>query len=260
MNLHAVQLIARTVLLEAVRRKEVYSVVLGSLVLIGGVMTIDFFGLEGISKFYREAALKIMGIATALTVIFLGARQLPREFETRTIYTLLAKPVSRLEFLSGKLLGVLFSAAFCFGLFMLAYLIGAFYIGSDIPWGLFAQYVYLQMLQMLILASLSFWLSMILNLDATVTISILFYLLAATLMSMATYLYFVVDPATRILLSAIIWVIPQLSLFDLSEKAVHASAWGPLGLGTMVTLTLYGLVHAGLYFGLAVRSFRRKPL
>ena len=260
MNPRTIQLIARTVLLEAIRRKEVYVVVIGSLLLIGAVMTVDFFGLEGVSKFYREVALKVMGVATGLTVIFLGARQLPREFETRTIYTLLAKPVSRLEFLAGKLAGVMLSAMFCFALFMAAYVIGAIYIGSEIPWGLFLQYIYLQMIQMLILATLSFWLSMILNLDAAISISVLFYFLAATLVSMTTYLYYVVDPISRIILTALVWGIPQLSLFDLSEKAVHASAWSPLSFSLMATLTIYGLFYAVGLFLMAARSFERRAL
>ena len=106
-------LISRTVLVEAVRRKEIYAIVLISLMLIAATMTVNFFKLEGLAKFYRETGLQIMSIATALSVIVLAARQLPREFESRTIYPLLAKPVSRFQFLMGKILGVLLAAAFC---------------------------------------------------------------------------------------------------------------------------------------------------
>ena len=81
-------LIAKSVLLEAVRRKELYAIVIVSTLMIGVVMSIDFFNLEGITKFYRDVALKVMGIATALTVIVLSARQLPREFEHRTIVSM----------------------------------------------------------------------------------------------------------------------------------------------------------------------------
>src|SRR5690606_19496912 len=126
--LRSIWLIARSVLIEAVRRKEVYAVVLISLLLIGALMTVDFFRLEGITKFYSEAALKVMSAATALTVIVLAARQLPREFEARTIYPLLAKPVGRVTFLLGKLLGILLAAAFCLGMFMTVYIIGIWYL------------------------------------------------------------------------------------------------------------------------------------
>jgi ABC-type transport system involved in multi-copper enzyme maturation permease subunit len=168
-------LLARTVLIEAVRRKEVYVVVLVSLLIIAAVMMVDFFELQGLTKFYREIALKVMSIATGLTVVVLAARQLPREFETRTIYPLLAKPVSRSRFMLGKLLGVLLAAAFCFTLFMAVFLAGSLYLHSRLHWGLLFQYVYLQMIMMLVLATLSFLLSLVLNLDAAITIGVLFY-------------------------------------------------------------------------------------
>ena len=104
-SLRPIVLIAKSVLIEAVRRKEIYVIVLAASLLIGAVMTVDFFDIQGLTKFYREIALKIMGVATALTVIVLAARQLPREFENRTIYPLMARPISRMTFISGNLAG-----------------------------------------------------------------------------------------------------------------------------------------------------------
>ncbi|MDK2973083.1 MAG: hypothetical protein PWP23_2838 [Candidatus Sumerlaeota bacterium] len=260
MKPYPVWLIAKSVLLEAVRRREIYAIVLVATLLIGAVMTVDFFELEGLTKFYREVALKIMSVATALTVIVLAARQLPREFETRTIYPLMAKPISRLAFLCGKLLGVMVAGAFCFGLFMVVYLCGAAYLGSSVPWALFAQYIYLQIVMLLILATLSFWLSMLLNLDAAITIGAIFYVFAATFTTLTTYIYDFTSPIGQFLIRVVIYAVPQLTLLDLSEKAVHAQAWAPLRFATMAQLTLYGLFFSALYFSLAAIWFRRKPL
>lgn len=253
-------LIARTVLIESLRRREIYAIVLVSVLLIGAVMTVDFFDIRGLTKFYREIALQVMGIASALTVIVLAARQLPREFENRTIYPLLAKPVSRATFLAGKLLGVMMAAAFCFLLFMAVYVAGSFYLGGSIPWLLFLQYIYLQMLQMLVLATLAFWLSMWLNLDAAVTLTAIFYATSSTITSASSFIYDLVERPAQLALQAMIYLLPQLTLFDLSAKTVHSAAWGPLGFGIMAKLTLYGGFFAALYFGLAMLSFRRRPL
>ncbi|MBX7244536.1 MAG: ABC transporter permease subunit [Candidatus Sumerlaeaceae bacterium] len=253
-------LIARSVLVEAVRRREVYAVVLVSLVLIGAVMTVDFFNIEGLSKFYREVALKIMSVATAFTVIVLAARQLPREFESRTIYPLLAKPVSRTSFLAGKLLGVMLAAAFCFLLFMGIFLVGSAYLHLKTQWALFGQYVYLQMLQMLVLATLAFWLSMVMNLDAAITLSCVFYVTSSVILSASTYIYDLVPQYAKALLLGAIYLLPQLDLFDLSEKAVHAEVWPPLPASVMGALTLYGIAFASVYFLISLRLFARKPL
>lgn len=260
MKPRAIWLIGKSVLIESVRRREIYVIVLLSCLIIGTVMTLDFFGLSGLSKFYRESALNIMSTATALAVIVLSARQLPREFESRTIYPLLAKPISRVSFLAGKLLGVMLAAAFCFGLFMAVYLAGNHYLGGTIPTGLFVQYIYLQLLSMLILATLGFFLSMVLNLDAAITLGVIFYITAGVLTSTTTYVYNLVAAPQQLILRILNYALPQLTLFDLSEKAVHDEVWKPIPASIIGGLTIYALAFASLYFALAALAFRRKPL
>jgi len=252
--------IAKTVFIEAVRRKEIYAIVLVACVLIGAVMSLDFFELEGLTKFYREFSLRLMSAATAITVIVLASRQLPREFETRTIYPLLARPISRTTFLLGKLLGVWLSALFCFALFMVVYVIGMSLLGGTIHWALFAQYLYLQAAMMLILATLGFALSMLCNVDAAITFGVILFGLGATLSSIISYIYALSTPLTQKILLLLTYVIPQLMLFDLSEKSVHAETWDPLSFATMGILTLYALVFSGVYFSIAAGIFRRRPL
>lgn len=260
MNLRAIGLIAKSVLIEAVRRREIYAIVLVSVALIGTVMTMDFFHLEGFNKFYREVALKVMGLATALTVVVLSARQLPREFERRTIYPLLAKPIGRVTFLAGKLAGVLLAALFCFALFMAVYVAGTLLTGGAIPWVLFVQYLYLQLIMLLVLATLGFWLSMLLNLDAAVTIGVLFYATASLLTTLSSHLYDYMSATGRFLLTVMTFAIPQLTLFDLSGKTIHGEAWGPLSAGALGALTLYGTVYIVLYFSFSALCFHRRAL
>lgn len=123
-------LVACGVWLEAIRRKEIYVIVAVSCLFILGLSQLRFFGLVDLSKFYREVALKIMGTATALTVIVLGSRQLPREFDSRTIYPLLARPIHRITYLFGKQLGVMSAGAFCLGLFLILYVLGCLLLGK----------------------------------------------------------------------------------------------------------------------------------
>lgn len=260
-------LIAWTVLIEALRRKEIYAIVLVSTVLIITVMMMDFFQLEGITKFYREIALTVMSAATAVTVIVLAARQLPREFEKRTIYPLLARPITRWSFLAGKFAGVMLAAAFCFALFMAIYLAGNWWLGGTVPVGLFAQYIYLQMLMFAILAALCFWLSLLVNFDAAVTMGLLFYAFCSTFVSITTYIYDDLGALGQLAVRVFTFAAPQLPLFDLSGKAIHqtqrgvaGTLWDPLSWGTMSALTAYGFFFAGLYFVLAMVWFRRRPL
>ncbi|HAL91794.1 MAG TPA: hypothetical protein DCM68_02060 [Verrucomicrobia bacterium] len=259
-ELRSIAVIAKGVWLEAVRRKDVYVLVLLCCGLIGLTMTVDFFDIEGLTKFYREIALKLMDVSTAAAVILLACRQLPREFEQRTIYPLLARPIGRLTFLLGKMAGVCAAAAFCFGLFMAIFAAGIASLGGGIGWSLFLQHAYLQMLQMLLLTTACFALSLACSPDAALTLAFLFYFTAGLLGDLSVMLYEVAGTAGRAGLWLLTYVLPQLALFDLSEKTVHFEIWPALGPGTMAALTAYALVYSLALLGLAHALFRRRPL
>ncbi|NQT82016.1 ABC transporter permease [bacterium] len=252
-------LVAKTIGIEAIRRKEIYAIVLVSLVLIGGLRMVKFFDVEGLGKFYREISLKIMNVATSLTVILLAARQLPREFQNRTLYPLLAKPVGRNNFLLGKFLGVMFAAAFCYGLFMIVFLVGSLTVKVPINNELFLQFVYLQFWNFAVLGALAFLLSLLVNIDAAITISVLLYLCSQVLMALMSYLYDYLNTLQQSLLMGLHFVVPQLSLFDLSGRAVH-EIWPPIGSWAILALTAYGAVYTLLYLSASYLLFRRRAL
>ncbi len=252
--------IAKSVLLEAVRRKDVYVLVLLCCGLIGLTMTVDFFNVEGLTKFYREIALKLMDFSTAVAVILLATRQLPREFEQRTIYPLLARPIGRFTFLLGKLAGVCAAGAFCLGLFMVIFAVGIHSLGGGIGWGLFLQHVFLQGLHVLLLASACFVFSLGFSKDAALTVGFLFYFTSTSFGDWAVILHDSAGPVGQAGLWVLTYGIPQLALFDLSDKAVHMEIWEPLGLGTMAVLTGYALFYSAVLMGIAYAMFRRRPL
>ena len=101
---------------------------------------------------------------------------------------------------------------------------------------------------------------MMVNLDAAITVGILFYATASVFTSMTSYLFDYMDAAGQAVLTVLVFIIPQLTVFDLTGKATHAEMWSPLSVGVLAQLTLYGLVFAGAYFALATLIFRRRAL
>lgn len=251
-------LVARTIFTEALRRKEIYVIVILTVALLLAASMIRAFNLREVHKFYYEISLKVMSVATALTVIALAARQLPREFERRTIYTLLAKPIARWEFILGKYLGVVLAGVFCLLLFMTIFIAGRLLTHAAVPWLIFGQYVYLQALMVAVLAALAFLLSMLINLDAAVALTALIYLLGQVLTNALTMIYDSLSQLGRGFLLLLNYTIPQPALFDLSAKVVHD--WPPLRAGVLGLATLYALMFILPYLGASAWLFRRKAL
>jgi hypothetical protein len=120
-SLQRIIIIARNTLTEAVRQK-----VLTVLLLFGVVMicTSSFFSQVVIDqqiKFVKDFGCGAIGLIGLFIAILSTAQLLPQELHNRTIYTILAKPVRRAEFLFGKFLGVVLLLALSVALMSLAF-------------------------------------------------------------------------------------------------------------------------------------------
>ena len=89
------------------RLKIFYVLLLFALLLIGSSVFMARMTFQQEFQVLKDIALGAMSLFTSLLAIIATARLVPQDIEDRTAYTVLAKPVSRFEYLTGKLLGVL---------------------------------------------------------------------------------------------------------------------------------------------------------
>lgn len=103
--------VAATTFQEAIRRKWM-TALLGFAIVMLGVSTFFTWMQPGSQqKFLRDYGLGFTVIMTLIAAVFLGVALIPPEIERRTIFTILSKPVTRLEFLIGKYLGLMLTLA-----------------------------------------------------------------------------------------------------------------------------------------------------
>ena len=108
--------LAHNTLLELVRLKVFYFMLLFGLVLIGSSLFMVNFSFQQQFQVLKDVSLGAMSIFSWLLGVLATAMMLPKDVEDRTLYTILAKPVPRFEYLLGKLLGVLLLLAIAVGL------------------------------------------------------------------------------------------------------------------------------------------------
>jgi len=99
--------LASNTLLELIRLKVFYFLLLFGLLIIGSSAFVGKFTFQEQFQVLKDVALGAMSIFTWLLAVLSTALLLPKDIEERTLYTILAKPVPRFEYLLGKLLGVL---------------------------------------------------------------------------------------------------------------------------------------------------------
>src|SRR5689334_4318119 len=103
--------------LESIRRKDLYVAGILSLLMIITASTMGTFGVQGLEVFLTDAALTVVNLVSMLLAILFAARQLPEEISRRTVYPLLARPISRGDLIIGKWLGAFLLSALALILF-----------------------------------------------------------------------------------------------------------------------------------------------
>src|SRR5947208_7059041 len=94
-------------LTELTRLKVFYILLIFALLLIGSSMFMAQFTFQQEFQILKDVSLGAMSIFTSLLAIVATARLIPHDIEDCTVYTILAKPVPRFEYVLGKLAGVL---------------------------------------------------------------------------------------------------------------------------------------------------------
>src|SRR5437870_12294233 len=92
---------------ELTRLKVFYVLLVFGLLLIGSSIFMAQFSFQQKFQILKDVSLGAISIFTSLLAIVATARLLPQDMEDRTVYTILAKPVPRFEYVLGKITGVL---------------------------------------------------------------------------------------------------------------------------------------------------------
>ena len=129
-SLHRIIIIGRNTLTEAVRQKVLNVLLIFSVVLVGSSVVVSQLATPGLDssglfdaqiKFVKDFGCGAIGLFGFFIALLSTAQLIPQELHNRTIYTILAKPVRRAEFLLGKFFGIVLLLALCVALMSLAF-------------------------------------------------------------------------------------------------------------------------------------------
>src|SRR5213594_2283761 len=99
--------ITSNTLTELTRLKVFYVLLVFGLLLIGSSIFMAQFSFQHEFQILKDVSLGAISMFTSLLAIVATARMLPQDIEDRTVYTILAKPVPRFEYVLGRITGVL---------------------------------------------------------------------------------------------------------------------------------------------------------
>jgi Cu-processing system permease protein len=250
--------IASVVIKELIRRKDFYVLFVLTALITLLMASVSLFKEDNALRGIQEICMLLIWISGLVIALGTAARQIPAERESRTIFPLLAKPVTRAQVVLGKFVGCWLA---CGGALCVFYVFFAIMSASrEHEWRLLQYFLclWMQWIFLGIVIAVTLWGSLVFAAPSSNATIILVIVVGILLLGRDFKLIGTnMGPIMSSVVSVIYFLMPQLWFFDVREMIVqhHPLEWNYCALAS-----LYGLAYAGIFLLAAWLSFRHKPL
>lgn len=251
--------ISAVVLLEMYRRKDFYVLLIIIVLITGGLGSVIFFHDPNVFRYLKDICLFLIWASSLFIAIGAAARQIPAEREARTIFPLMAKPVSRAQILLGKFLGCWLACGIALVVFYAFFGCVVAAREHTWPWISYLQAWSLHWMALAIIIALTLLGSLIFTaVSSNVTIT---FIAVAFIFILGRHLHEValrMGEVSGLLLTSLYYIIPHLELFDIRDLIVQD--WPPIPWGIWFLAIVYGAVYTALLLFAGWLAFRKKVL
>ncbi len=241
---------------EAVRDKVLYVLLFFAVVVILGSRALGWISVGQDLKIVKDFCLASMSVFGALISIFVGTSLLYKEIDKKTLYTIIAQPMHRYEFVLGKYLGLVALLALALGAMTALSAAYVLVLGGKLGM-VFFQAALLNFWKLLLVTALAVLLS---ALTSPILGAIIVF--CAYVLGHATGVFLDLPPQfdgsfTKHFFEVIYYCVPNLDNFNLHSEAANDI---PVSLAYMVWALVYGTVYSAMLLIFACLAFEGKDL
>jgi Cu-processing system permease protein len=257
--MRTVMALAGVVIKELYRRKDFYVLFILTALITLVMASVRFFHDEKIARYLKEICLLLIWLSALVVAIGTTARQIPAERENRTIFPLLAKPVTRWQVVLGKFFGCWLACGLSLVVFYLFF--GIISGSRENHWPLLQwfQALWLHWIMLGVVVALVL-LGSILFAAPSSNGTICLIVIAGILL-LGRYLNQIALKEPQPLgtvVYALYYLIPHLEWYDVRDFVIYNRPL--IGWVDCALASLYGAVYSGLLLFATWLLFRRKPL
>jgi ABC-type transport system involved in multi-copper enzyme maturation permease subunit len=254
-RLSRIAAVAHNTFRETVRERALYNLVFFAIIMILAGLLMRELSLRQDERIVKDVGLAAIDLFGLVIAVLIGTGLVSKEIERRSLHPLLAKPLSRTEFLLGRFGGLAQTllvnvTAMTAGLYATLLLTQRGFDARLLP-AVFALY-----LGLLVLVAIAVFFS-------TVTSSTLATVCTVALLAVGRYadlLKNMTDVIPGTVGRTVRWlyyVIPNFQNFDFKSTVVHGE---PVAAATLGWVALYALVYLVCALGAAAVAFERRDL
>jgi len=230
---------------EAVRDRVLYNLIFFALLMMGAAILVGQISI-GIDRLViinlGLSAISLIGLVMA---IFIGVGLVSKEIEKRTLYSLLARPIRRWEFLIGKYAGLVLTLVvntsfMTLGLAAALFFVGRPLVGSD---ALILIAVSFILLQLAVVTALALFFSCFTSPMLSTLFTLGTYITGCFASDIRAFGELTKNPTLKTLTRVIYYLVPNFHNFNVIAAAAH-------GQRIPVSLIGYNTLYAALYITL----------
>jgi ABC-type transport system involved in multi-copper enzyme maturation permease subunit len=239
---------------ENVRNKIFYVIILFGAVIIGMSVLLSNLGSSQATRVLLDAGLAAIEFFALISAVFAAVTLVLEEMESKTIYLILTRPVSRAYYLAGRVLGML-ASVYC-GMFAMAivHLLILHFNGWEFVWR-YPLALVLSAEKIAIMSAVATFFSLASTSAVTsISFTICFWMLGHFSTEMLFLSDKITNVAAKVLLKIMYYAAPNfqyLNLRDFWDVPNITGAW--IGVGA-----LYGFLYSAALIGFAILYFKRK--
>jgi ABC-type transport system involved in multi-copper enzyme maturation permease subunit len=205
-------------------------------------------------KIIKDVGLASISIFGVLMAILIGTGLVYKEIDKKTIYTLLAKPLHRAEFILGKFLGLVLTLFVMTAAMTVIFLAIVYAHTLKVETGLLVAVVYI-FLELVLITAVAILFSSFSTPILSSLFALGFYLIGHLSWGLELILKKMQPGSGRSLARALSMILPDLENFNFKTEVVHGL---PIPPGIPLSAFFYGVCYTAFILGLAVLIFRRR--
>jgi ABC-type transport system involved in multi-copper enzyme maturation permease subunit len=244
---------------EAIRDRVLYNLIFFALMMIATAIFVGQISIGIERLIIINLGLSAISIFGLIMAIFIGVGLVYKEMEKRTLYSLLAKPVRRWEFLIGKYAGLLLTlvvntSLMTFGLFAALLYVGRRFQPSDVS---ILVAVYFIVLELALVTALALLFSCFSSPMLSTLFTLAIYITGIFSQDIREFGEVTKNPALEAVTRVLYYLLPNFHNFNSIAAASHGD---PIPPSLIAQNTLYALLYVTLLLLGASTVFSRRNL
>jgi ABC-type transport system involved in multi-copper enzyme maturation permease subunit len=239
---------------ETIRDKILYNLVLFAVLLIGTSVLLGTLTIGEQARIVNDLGLAAINLVAVIIAIFVGIGLVTKEIERRTVYTILARPITRVQFVLGKYMGlgliVIVNIAIMFVMFL-----GTILLTGNVIHGSLFQAVELILVETLLVMAMALFFSTFSSSTLSATMTLGLFVIGHLTSDLKGIAEKSQSQFTEAALTALYYICPNLEMLNIKGQAASGLL---VAAGYQATATVYGLLYAGLLLTGACFIFQRR--